>query len=194
MVDIRERLGCYIIKLDHQFALDNYDYVMNEIRDRTVKDIYNVLGPFDHHAHCAADDELDSQRTMKDDFEGRRSGARYRGQVSSQSLKPDGIGFKVYPNNAMFEGFFEEGMINGYGRGITSRGEVYQGPFVYDTMEGKGLFQWPDGRLFFGNFKNGKKDGEGTYMWPNGQVYEGEFKSDECAGDGKIHYPDGKTY
>ena len=39
------------------------------------------------------------------------------------------------------------------GRGITSRatlssrGEVYQGPFVYDTMEEKGLFQWSDGSL-----------------------------------------------
>ena len=81
----------------------------------------------------------------------------YRGQVNSENFKPDGTGFKVYPNNALFEGFFEEGQINGHGRGISSRGEVYQGPFQYDTMHGEGLFQWPDGRLFFGNFNQGKK-------------------------------------
>ena len=43
------------------------------------------------------------------DFEQRKSGAQYRGMVSLESMKPDGIGFKVYPNNAIFEGFFEEG-------------------------------------------------------------------------------------
>ena len=75
------------------------------------------------------------------------------------SQKPDGVGFKVYPSSALFEGFFEEGQINGYGRGITSRGEVYQGPFVYDVMEGQGLYQWPDGRLYYGYFHVGKKHG-----------------------------------
>ena len=62
------------------------------------------------------------------------------------------MGFKIYPNNAIFEGFFCDGQINGWGRGITSTGEVYQGPFVYDSMCGEGLFQWPDGRLYFGHF------------------------------------------
>ena len=43
-VDIRERLAGYIVKLDHRFALDNYDYVMNEVSDKTIRDIYKVLG------------------------------------------------------------------------------------------------------------------------------------------------------
>ena len=167
---------------------------MKEVTDKTVRDIYKVLGPFDHFAGRDPDDDLDSQRMLKTDFETRRSGASYRGQVNIENFRPDGMGFKVYPNNSMFEGFFEEGQINGLGRGITSRGEVYQGPFVYDIMEGEGLFQWPDGRLFFGNFHNGKKQGMGTYLWPNGQTYEGEFKNDECFGNGVLHYPDGKKY
>ena len=152
LVDLRERLNGYIIRLQHDFALWNYDYVMNHISDKTVRDIYKVLGPFDHYAHHEADDDLDSQRQEKHEFEQRRSGCQYRGQVNMESFKPDGMGFKVYPNNSIFEGFFEEGQINGYGRGITSRGEVYQGPFLYDTMEGEGLFQWPDGRLYYGSF------------------------------------------
>ena len=47
-------------------------------------------------------------------------------------MKPDGYGFKVYATDAIFEGQFDEGQINGYGRAITSEGEVYQGPFVND--------------------------------------------------------------
>jgi len=33
----------------------------------------------------------------------------FRGQISLDTMKPDGLGFKVYPNNAIFEGFYEEG-------------------------------------------------------------------------------------
>ena len=140
MVDLRERLNGFIVKLDHKFALTNYDYVMQNIKDKTVKDIYRTLGPFDHYAHVDVDDDMDTQRFFKMDFEQRRSGAMFRGQYNIDSMKPDGFGLKVYANNAMFEGFFEEGRINGFGRGITSRGEVYQGPFVYDSMHGQGLF------------------------------------------------------
>ena len=109
LVDMRERLNGYIIPLNHDFGLNNYKYVMNMMSDTTIRDIYKVLGPFDHYAHREADDELDLQRVMKLDFEIRRSGAQYRGQTSMESMKPDGVGFKVYPNNSLFEGFFEEG-------------------------------------------------------------------------------------
>lgn len=168
MVDMRERLNGYITRLNHDFALKNYEYIQTEVADKTVRDIYKVLGPFDHFTHKDLDDDLDMQRMLKMDFEDRRSGAKYRGQINLETFKPDGMGFKIYPNDSVFEGFYEEGQINGYGRGITSRGEVYQGPFVYNVMEGEGLYQWPDGRLYYGSFHLGKKHGTGTYMWPNG--------------------------
>jgi len=125
LVDMRERLNGYILALNHSFGLNNYKYVMEEIHDKTIRDIYKVLGPFDHFSKREADDDMDLQRGMLTEFEVRKSGAQYIGQHTLDSLKPDGIGFKVYPNNSLFEGFFEEGQINGYGRGITSRGEVY---------------------------------------------------------------------
>ena len=81
-VDVRERLNGYIVKLNHRFGLDNYDYVMNEVSDKTIRDIYKVLGPFDHYAYHDYDDELDAERTMKSEFEYRRSGAKYRGQIN----------------------------------------------------------------------------------------------------------------
>ena len=79
-VDLKSRLSGYIEKIDHDFALDNYNYVMNHVADKTTRDIYKVLGPFDHYAHRnEIDDELDARRLMKDEFEFRRSGAQYRG-------------------------------------------------------------------------------------------------------------------
>lgn len=109
MVDMRERLNGYIARLNHDFALSNYQHVMTQIKDKTVQDIYKVLGPFDHFKDKEADDELDAMRMMKMEFEERRSGALFRGQVNIETFKPDGMGFKVYPNDAIFEGFFEEG-------------------------------------------------------------------------------------
>ena len=193
-VDLRERINSYIYKIDHEFALDNYDYVLQTVNDKTIKDIYRLLGPFDHYEYNELDDDLEALRSMNMEFVPRKSGAIYRGQVNIENNKPDGIGFKVFPNNAIFEGLFEEGQINGYGRAITSRGELYQGPFIYDKMEGMGLFQWPDGRVYYGNFKDAKKSGHGTYLWPSGQCYVGEFKADECHGEGIMYYPDGKEF
>ena len=69
LVDLRERLNGYIIRLQHDFAIQNYDYVMNCISDKTVRDIYKVLGPFDHYANRDADDDLDTQRQEKLEFE-----------------------------------------------------------------------------------------------------------------------------
>lgn len=115
--------------------------------------MYKKLGPFDHYEHLDPNEDLDDgSRSTNLDFDIRKSGALYRGMVNSASQKPDGIGFKVYPNGSVFEGYFEEGQINGYGRGVTHKGEVYQGPFFYDCMDGVGLFQWPDNRMYYGEF------------------------------------------
>lgn len=108
-VDLRERLTGYISKIDHSFALDNYQFVIDNVHDKVIKDIYRLLGPFDHYEHHDADDELDAQRSMSKEFNFRKSGARYRGQVHIESTKPDGVGFKIYANNSIFEGFFSEG-------------------------------------------------------------------------------------
>ena len=193
-VDLRERINSYIAKVDHNFARQNYQYVMETVRDEHIKNIYKELGPFDHFLHHSLDEDLDTQRVMRLDWDYRKSGAMYRGQSDMDSAKPDGIGFKIYPGNAIYEGAFDGGQFNGFGRAITSKGDVYQGMFEYDAMHGMGLFQWTDGRLYYGNFNQGKKSGKGTYMWPNGQCYEGDFKLDECNGEGLLHYPDGKVF
>ena len=69
MVDLRERLNGYIVKLNHDFALSNYTYVMTQVADKNIRDIYKVLGPFDHYLHHDVDDDMDAQRELKLDFD-----------------------------------------------------------------------------------------------------------------------------
>ena len=83
---------------------------------------------------------MEQERSMFLDFDLRKSGAMFRGQKNINSGKPSGYGFKIYQNNSLYEGSFEEGAVHGFGRGITSKGEVYQGDFLFDVMEGQGLF------------------------------------------------------
>ena len=139
-VEMRERFKTLIERVDHSFGLENYNYVIESINDEHVKDIYRKLGPFDHYSDRCLESSNEATRSLRLDFDRRKSGALFRGQASNLTNKPDGVGFKVYPNNSVFEGYFEDGQINGWGRGITARGEVYQGPFVYDSMHGDGLF------------------------------------------------------
>ena len=148
--------------------MDNFEYVVQNVKDEKIADIYRQLGPYDHYANRDPLADVDINRAMKLDFDARKSGALYKGQISIASGKPDGYGFKIYPNNSMYEGSFDEGQIHGMGRGVSSKGEVYQGEFAFDQMDGKGLFQWPDGRAYFGQFKEGQKQGKGMFMWPNG--------------------------
>jgi hypothetical protein len=91
-----------------------------------IAKIYKKLGPFDFYSE-KIDDDTQEEKTMVHRLDKRKSGAMFRGELGSQSGRPDGKGFKIFPNGSVYEGFFADGHTNGLGRGITSRGEVYQG-------------------------------------------------------------------
>lgn len=42
------------------------------------------------------------------------------------------MGIKIYDGTSLYEGYFKDGQCDGHGRGITSKGEVYQGNFSQD--------------------------------------------------------------
>jgi hypothetical protein len=95
--------------------------------------IYKMLGPFDFYQEPSnkldqttggGTDENDS-KSMQDRFDMRRSGAMFRGEISQNTGKPEGRGIKIFPNGSVFEGNFQDGHTHGYGRGVTSRGEVF---------------------------------------------------------------------
>ena len=61
--------------MDHSFALRNYQYIMDTVKDENIKNIYKALGPFDHFEHHSLDEDLDTQRVLRLDWDHRKSGA-----------------------------------------------------------------------------------------------------------------------
>lgn len=95
-----------------------------------------MLGPFDFFQKEPKkskkdDDEFDedNKRCMEMEWVKRRSGAEFRGETNQENKRPDGMGIKIYDGTSLYEGYFKDGQCDGIGRGITSKGEVYQGDF-----------------------------------------------------------------
>lgn len=80
-VDVRERINQVLERVDHSFGLDNYRYVIEQISDAKIKDIYKKLGPFDHFEYASVSDES-VEKNLRLDFDQRKSGALYRGQTN----------------------------------------------------------------------------------------------------------------
>ncbi len=70
--------------MDHSFGRDNYHYVLGNINDELIKDIYKKLGPFDHFVNdlTTEDENAQQTRSLRLDFDQRKSGAMFRGQQS----------------------------------------------------------------------------------------------------------------
>ena len=145
--DLKLKLDKYLEKVDSTFALENYDYLTKELENPKLKSVYELMGPFDFHqfkeeedenqedessTRQTAEGETPQKRDLQVHFEPRRSGALYRGEVNLEKNRPDGKGFKIFNKRSTYEGYFKNGVCHGFGRGVTSSGEVYQGIFVDD--------------------------------------------------------------
>jgi len=73
------------------------------------------------------DDDMLENKTLSMKFDQRKTGTLFRGEINNISGKPDGRGIKIFQNGSIYEGYFADGHTHGFGRGVTSRGEVYQG-------------------------------------------------------------------
>lgn len=179
--DLKAKLDSYMKPVDNSFSLECFKYATEEMGNEQIARIYNLLGPFDYSSwrdealeeenqpfNSDDDGDKEERRMPQENFEKRRSGAMYRGEVLSTNHRPDGKGFKVFNGASVYEGTFHEGACHGIGRGITARGEVYQGDFHQDQMSGQGYFVWPDGRIYEGEWSANVKHGKGTYYFANG--------------------------
>ena len=81
---------------------------------------------------------------------------------------PHGIGIQVRSQGVMVEGYWQDGVQHGKGRGIFGD--------TYHTGEYKEMIRY----------------GQGTYYYEDGNTYIGEW--DNEAGKGEIRYKDGTRY
>ena len=67
-VDLKERISSFIRDTNHQFSLDNYDYVVNIQANESISKIYKQLGPFDFYME-KIDDEMQENKTLSMKFD-----------------------------------------------------------------------------------------------------------------------------
>ena len=120
-------------------------------------------------------------------------------------------------NGDVFEGRFENGLINGkgiflnakktkyigdfknnrrWGKGkLATNKIIYEGDFYNNQIHGNGRIKFiKNGTEYTGTFKEGQIDGYGIFKWENGDKYEGEVKKGKIHGIGKFISNNGETY
>jgi hypothetical protein len=128
-----------------------------------------------------------------------------------------GWGRESRSNGDVFEGRYENGLLNGKGIFLNSKrvkyigdfrntrrwgkGELttdkflYQGDFYNNQLHGKGRIKFfRDGIEYKGSFNYDKIEGFGTFRWSNGDTYLGHVKNGKMDGYGIYRYSNGKEY
>ena len=82
----------------------------------------------------------------------------------------------------MYDGIFENGMLNGRGSMHSADGDHYMGEFKDDLRHGEGIALFANGDRYEGQFKNGRFHGPGRFTdGVTGTVIDGEWENGEPA-------------
>jgi hypothetical protein len=57
VAELNEKMKGLIKQIDHGFAVRNYEYIIKNVRDTRIKEIYKSMGPYDHYAHIDMEEE-----------------------------------------------------------------------------------------------------------------------------------------
>ena len=117
--------------------------------------------------------------------------------IDIEEMGYDKHGFKrvgnieYWPDGTFYEGQFDNGLYEGFGRLTFSKSRYYEGEFAKGHFNGEGIF-WHGDEYTKGQFKNSELCGEGEGKFEHG-TYKGGFKVNKFHGKGKLIYK-GKTY
>jgi len=122
----------------------------------------------------------------------------YKGEINEENNII--YGELYYKTGEKYQGYFENGKLNGWGRHINSKGECFEGLFKNNILTGKGIIikeEEKDGvksSIYYeGDIKNFIKEGYGIEK-NSDYKYEGEFKKNLKDGNGKVTYYKGREY
>lgn len=82
-------------------------------------------------------------------------------------------------NGITYEGEYENGEANGYGKMTFPKIGTYVGYFVDGKREGLGSFLWDAGDKYVGDWKDDAMSGEGTYTFPDGYALKGIWEDNQ---------------
>jgi hypothetical protein len=80
---------------------------------------------------------------------------------------------------------------SGYGIGVYSNGNIYEGQWKNGKKQGSGLYKFSDGEYYEGDFVDDKRQGFGKYVRKNGEYYKGYWAADFREGEGVIYDKNG---
>jgi hypothetical protein len=111
--------------------------------------------PFDYEI-MAPPADLSPERTLQAQPITGENGTVYWGEQKPLGRNPmiaEGKGIIVTPEGDVFQGWFKENVLQGFGRHISALGEVYSGPFVDGRRHGQdGVFKDAEGGNYKGEF------------------------------------------
>ncbi len=86
----------------------------------------------------------------------------------------------------------KEQKASGYGIGVYSNGNIYEGQWKNGKKHGSGIYEFSDGEYYEGGFDQDKRQGFGKYVRKNGEYYKGYWVADFRDGEGVIYDKNGK--
>lgn len=136
------------------------------------------------------------------------NGEKYIGEWDSLNNHKEGRGIKIFHNNHIYYGYWENDKMNGKGKLIKFKNKIKdldiifnddESPYFFGTwkdnlQDGYGKETWEDNSFYEGEYKKGYKEGRGKLILPDETEYEGEFYHGQIHGKGKIKYNDGRSY
>ena len=108
--------------------------------------------------------------------------------------KKSGLNKVTQSDGASYEGYFMDGVFQGFGCYIWPGGDRYVGEFKNNEIHGKGFLVWPDGKKYYGDWVCNEMEGNGELRYPDGRVYVGQYKKDLREGYGQFNWPNGKVF
>jgi len=97
-----------------------------------------------------------------------------------------------YKNYDIFEGYYKNGLKNGYGKYAFFSGELYEGNFKDGAISGFGKIIYKNGDEYVGFWKNNMKHGKGEFTWKkNGNICKGYWKNNNINGFSIMLYKNG---
>ena len=91
----------------------------------------------------------------------------------------------------IFDGKFLDGKKDGFGKYIFPEGAIYEGYWKNDNFNGKGKLIFNNDERYEGDWIDGKREGYGKSYYHNGEHYEGDWKSDLFEGKGVYYLNNG---
>ncbi|KAG7356436.1 MORN repeat-containing protein [Nitzschia inconspicua] len=122
----------------------------------------------------------------------------YKGIVEDEL--PSGVGTIAYEKHhhptgiTRYEGFFDKGIRQGYGRADFATGDTYHGNWSGGVFEGHGEYMFADGRMYKGSWTQGlPNDKKAKFTWPNNDAFEGVYDNGHRK-SGRIVFASGAYY